>query len=96
MNCSEELSPSTDIIPCVCVCKDVNETTEEAIERRRNELFLNKTKLSSAIRRLTSAQDNRMSSKVIGTVSVIILVLLGMLFFCADICSVLIFFCRKF
>lgn len=96
MNCSEELPPSTDIIPCVCVCKDVNETTEEAIERRRNELFLNKTKLSSAIRRLTSAQDNRMSSKVIGTVSVIILVLLGMLFFCADICSVLLFFCTKF
>lgn len=92
VNCSEELPPSTDSIPCVCVCKDENETTGEAIKKRRNELFLNKTKLSSAIRKLTSAQDYRMSSKVIGTISVIILVLLGMLFFCADICSVLLFF----
>lgn len=92
VNCSKV---STAIIPCVCLCKDVNQTTEEAIERRRNELFLNKTKLSSAIRKLTSAQDNRMSSKVIGTVSVIILVLLGMLLFCADICFVVLFFFRK-
>lgn len=96
VNCSQvsDLPPSTAIAPCVCVCKDVNQTTEEAIERRRSELFLNKTNLSSAIRKLTSAQDYRMSSKVIGTVSIIILVLLGMLFFCADICSVLLFFLR--
>lgn len=97
VDCSENSypPPSTPIIPCVCVCIDVNQTTEEAIERRRNELFLNKTKLSSTIRKLTSAQDYRMSSKVIGTVSIIIFVLLGMLFFCADICSVLLFFFRK-
>lgn len=96
VNCLQvpELPPS--IAPCVCVCKDVNQTTEEAIERRRNELFLNKTKLSSTIRKLISAEDYRTSSKIIGTVSVIILVLLGMLIFCADICSVFIFFFKKF
>lgn len=85
----------THNVSCVCVCKDVNQTIEESIERRRNELFLNKTKLSSVVRKLTSAQDYRMSSKVIGTISTIILVLFGMLFFCADIFSVLSLFFRK-
>lgn len=82
-------------ISCVCVCKDVNQTMEESIQQRRSELLLNKTKLSSAMRKLTSAHDYRKSSEVIGNVSVIILIIIGMLFFFADICSVLSFCLRK-
>lgn len=82
-------------VSCVCVCKDVNQTMEESIQQRRSDLLLNKTKLSSAIRKLTSVHDYRKSSEVIGTVSVIILIIIGMLFFFPDICSVLSFCLRK-
>lgn len=82
-------------LSCVCVCKDVNQTIEESIQQRRSELLLNKTNLSSALRKLTSAHDYRKSSEVIGSVSAIILVIIGMVFFCADICSVLSFCLRE-
>lgn len=70
---------------CVCVCKHANQTIQESIEKRRKELILNKTQLSSNIRKRTSAGDNRKTSRVVGTVGVIILVLYGLLFFFADI-----------
>lgn len=82
-------------LSCVCVCKNVNQTIEESIQQRRSELLLNKTKLSSALRKLTSAHDYRKSSEVIGSVSAIILVIIGMVVFCADICSVLSFCLRE-
>lgn len=50
---------------CVCVCKYVNQTLDESIERRRKELVLNKTRLSAAIRKLTSASDYIMSVEVV-------------------------------
>lgn len=81
-------------LSCVCVCKDVNQTIGESIQYRRSELLLNKTKLSSAMGKLTSAHDYRKSSEVIGSVCAIILVIIGMVF-CADICSVLSFCLRK-
>lgn len=49
-------------LPCVCVCKKVNQTIGESIQNRRSELLLNKTKLSSAMGKLTSAHDYRKSS----------------------------------
>lgn len=74
---------------CVCVCKYANQTIQESIEKRRRELILNKTELSFNVRKRTSAGDNRKTSRVMGTVAVIILVLYGLLFFCADILSLL-------
>lgn len=73
---------------CVCVCKYVNQTLDESIESRRKELVLNKTRLSAAIRKLTSASDYRTSVEVIGTGATIGLVLFGLIFFCADIFSI--------
>lgn len=81
-------------LSCVCVCKDVNQTIGESIQYRRSELLSNKTKLSFAMGKLTSAHDYRKSSEVIGSVCAIILVIIGMVF-CADICSVLSFCLRK-
>lgn len=75
---------------CVCFCKYKNQTLEESVETRRRELTLNKTKLSSTVRRLTSAADHRVTSRVIGTVAIIILTVCGMVFFCADMYSVII------
>lgn len=37
---------------CVCACKYVNQTLDESLKRRSKELVLNKTKLSSVIRKL--------------------------------------------
>lgn len=74
---------------CVCVCKYVNQTRKESIENRRRELILNKTELSSNIRKRTSAPDTRKASKVVGAVATIILVVFGLLFLCADIWTLL-------
>lgn len=70
---------------CVCICKTVDITLEESIERRRKGLIVNKTGLSSNIRKLTSAKDFRVTSQTIGTVAIIIMTVVGVLFFSADI-----------
>lgn len=80
---------------CVCVCKYVNQTLDESIERRRKELIINKTRLSSTIRRLTSASDYRMSVEVVGTVAIIALILFGLFLFCSDVCSIMSFVLSK-
>lgn len=77
---------------CACICKNTNETLKESVERRRQELIMNKIKISSFIRKLTSAQDDRKTSEVIGAVSAIILVLFALIIFCIDILNVL---CRR-
>lgn len=59
------------------------------MEKRRKQLLLNKTELSSNIRKRMSAPDPRKSSTVVGTVAAIILVLFGLLFFPADIRTLL-------
>lgn len=74
---------------CVCVCNYVNQTVEESKERRRKELTVNKTQISSFIRKLTSATDDRKVSELIGTVAIIIMVIFGLIIAYADICSVL-------
>lgn len=76
---------------CVCVCKYVNQTLDESIERRRKELIINKTRLSSTIRKLTSAPDYRKSVEVIGTLAIVVLVVLGLFLFCSDVCSIMSF-----
>lgn len=76
---------------CVCICRYVNQTLAESIERRKKELVLNKTKLSRAIRKLTSVSDFRKSVEIIGTVAIVVLVLFGFFLLCTDICSIISF-----
>lgn len=75
----------TNNISCVCVCKFVNQTLQESMDNRRKKLTLNKTKLASTIRKLRSAPDFRMSSELIGVVATIVLAIIGLLCFCADV-----------
>lgn len=82
---------ATNDTSCVCVCKYVNLTLDESIERRRKELIMNKTRLSSTIRKLTSAPDYRKSVEVIGTLAIVVLVVLGLFLFCSDVCSIMSF-----
>lgn len=89
MTINDTTQNTKDSTMCVCVCKYTNQTIQESIEKRRRELILNKTELSFKIRKRTSAGDNRKTSRMMGTVAVIILVLYGLLFFCADIFSLL-------
>lgn len=74
---------------CVCVCKLVIQTLKESIEKRRNELILNRTKLSSYMRKRTSARDNRKTSRIFSIMASIMLVMYGVLFFCTDIWTLL-------
>lgn len=78
-----------NIALCVCVCKYVNQTMETSIRERRKELTLDKIKLSSYMRKHTSARDSRKTSRVFGFMAVIILVMYGVLFFCTDIWTLL-------
>lgn len=80
---------------CVCICRYVNQTLAESIESRKKELVLNKTKLSRAIRKLTSVSDFRKSVEIIGTVAIVVLVLFGFLLLCTDICSIMSFVLSK-
>lgn len=72
----------------ICVCTEVNQTVEEAIENRRRELTVNQQGLSSTTRKHTSAPDIRVTSKVIGSLAIVILIVFGLFFFLGDIISV--------
>lgn len=78
---------------CICICTEVNQSLEVAIQNRREELTVNPLKLASTTRKRTSAQDIRVTSKVIGTVAILILVGFGLFFFLGDLVSV---FCLIF
>lgn len=72
---------------CICVCTEVNQTLEEAIQNRREELTVNPLKIASNTRKRTSAQDIRVTSKVIGTVAILILVGFGSIVVLGDLVS---------
>lgn len=72
---------------CICVCTEVNQTLEESIQIRKKELTVNPLKIASNTRKRTSAQDIRVTSKVIGTVTILILVGFGSIFVLGDIVS---------
>lgn len=78
---------------CICICTEVNQSLEVAIQNRREELTVNPLKLASTTRKRTSAQDIRVTSKVIGTVAILILVGFGLFLFLGDLVSV---FCLIF
>lgn len=79
---------NSSVTLCHCICTNASRSLSESIEMRRNELKVNKTALNSSIRRRTSASDHRMSSRVIGAVGIIIIVIFGMLIICSDVFSV--------
>lgn len=79
---------NSNVTLCHCICTNASRSLSESIEMRRNELRVNKTALNSSIRRRTSASDHRMSSRVIGAVGIIIIVIFGMLIICSDVFSV--------
>ena len=85
----------TSNVTCVCVCEDVNITLQESIDKRKKELVMNKKQLSSSIRKLTSAEDSRVSSRNIGVMGILVMTVFGLLSICADIFAVLRYFCRK-
>lgn len=86
---STETSININNVSCYCVCREVNQTMHQSNEERMKKLTINKRELSSQIRKLHSAPDYRISSKMIGSVAIIILVVAGMLIILADISSIL-------
>ena len=85
----------TSNVTCVCVCEDVNITLQESIDKRKKELVMNKKELSSSIRKLTSAEDSRVSSRNIGVMGILVMTVFGLILMCTDIFSVLRYFCKK-
>ena len=85
----------TSNVTCVCVCEDVNITLQESIDKRKKELVINKKELSSSIRKLTSAEDSRVSSRNIGVMGILVMTVFGLILMCTDIFSVLRYFCKK-
>jgi biopolymer transport protein ExbB/TolQ len=61
------------------------------MELRKRELLVEKTKLSSTVRKLTSAPDVRESSAVMGKLGVALIVTVAGLLTFVDICSVSLF-----
>ena len=85
----------TSNVTCVCVCEDVNITLQESIDKRKKDLVLNKKELLSSIRKLTSAEDSRVSSRNIGVMGILVMTVFGLLSLSTDIFSVLRYFCKK-
>ncbi|XP_055999757.1 uncharacterized protein LOC130047969 [Ostrea edulis] len=83
---SVEITPTGTALECVCLCTRMdnviiiaNETQlKMKIEAMKKALFVNKTLLSSSLRRRISASDSRISAAIIGTtlgVTIIVLVM---------------------
>jgi hypothetical protein len=82
---------SNGTVKCICVCRQNNHTLEETMELRKRELLEEKTKLSSTVRKLTSAPDVRESSAVMGKLGVALIITTAGLLTLVDICSVSLF-----
>jgi hypothetical protein len=77
--------------PCSCVCPtDSHNITDAELEQKLTEikkkLTVNKTSLSSTVRKKTSAPDGRISSVSMGAVGVGVIVLISMAIVAADLC----------
>ncbi|XP_062610945.1 uncharacterized protein LOC134272791 [Saccostrea cucullata] len=66
-------STPTPESPCTCTCMETNDTLMRSIEERRTSLRLNKTELSSTKRKLSSAEDQRVSAKRLGYVGILVI-----------------------
>lgn len=86
---NDNTSMNTNNGRCYCVCREVYQTLHQSNEERIKKLTINKRELSSQIRKLHSAPDYRISSKMIGSVAIIILVVAGMLIILADLSIIL-------
>lgn len=74
-----------DAVKCVCVCKFTNQSLEDSIKIRKKELAVDRSSLTTVVRKLNSARDIRKSSKAIGALSVIVLITCGVLVICPDV-----------
>ena len=76
----------TQLIDAVkCVCKFTNQSVEDSIKIRKNELAVDRSSLTTVVRKLNSVKDNRKSSKAIGALSVIVLITCGVLVIFPDV-----------
>lgn len=74
-----------DAVKCVCVCKFTNQSLEDSIKIRKKELAVDRSSLTTVVRKLNSARDIRKSSKAIGALSVIVLITCGALVIFPDV-----------
>ena len=81
---------------CICVCRDTNLTVEQIVEQRKNELMVDTETLSSTYRKLSSAPDNRSSSKTIGAIGASVLGVFVALIVLPDLCVVISYLIKKF
>ncbi|XP_022290329.2 uncharacterized protein LOC111101966 [Crassostrea virginica] len=92
----EEVVVINGTMECICVCRDTNRTLEEIVEQRKNELMVDTETLSSTYRKLSSAPDNRSSSKAIGAIGASVLGVFVALIVLPDLCVVISYLIKKF
>lgn len=80
---------------CGCFCRTTNQSVDELILERKKELTVNKETLSATTRKLNCAEDSRTSSKVIGSIGVLILMIVVTLLILPDLCSLILFIMKK-
>ena len=80
---------------CGCFCRTTNQSVDELILWRKKELTVNTEALSSTTRKLNCAEDSRTSSKVIGAIGVLILMIVVTLLILPDLCSLILFIMKK-
>jgi hypothetical protein len=88
----ESSSPScqatvSHVYPCKCPCNGgiANETFEEFLDRIVKPLEVHKPTLSSSIRKLSSIEDNRLSSVGIGCCGILVLVSVTVILLLSDL-----------
>lgn len=84
------------LLQCKCPCSHLGDSSLRNITRKelnaavlhlKEELFVDKSQLSSTKRKLTSAGDERASSHAIGCIGIIILTFVGAIIILADLSS---------
>nr|XP_034312573.1 integumentary mucin C.1-like isoform X2 [Crassostrea gigas] len=69
---------------CSCVCKETNSSVDDSIKERLKALTVNVSNLSATKRKLSCAEDNRVTANNIGYFGLILLGLLGGIFVVFD------------
>ena len=80
---------------CGCFCRTTNQSVDELILWRKKELTVNTEAFFSTTCKLKCAEDSRTSSKVIGAIGVLILMIVVTLLIRPDLCSLILFITKK-
>lgn len=78
-----------------CSCKLMNQTTDDLMAQRKQELTVDSKALSSTIRKQTCASDFRVSSNVIGAFGVLVFIAVTLVIVLPDLYTAAIFINRK-